>query len=155
VTVANLTEQQVLDIFSGKISNWQEVGGSDAPIVVVRREDKDSSLGNLRATFPGFKDLVFAENSTLVEKTFIMVAQIANRPASIGFGPLDVAIANGLRVLSINGKKPTDGDYPYFGTIGLVYKPANLDKLNREFIDFASSEAVHDIIVQAGGRPIK
>lgn len=155
VTVDNLSEQQVLDIFSGKIVNWEEVGGSNAPIVVIRREDKDSSLGNLKKTFPGFKDLVFTESSTLAEKTFIMVAQIANRPDSIGFGPLDVANANDLKVLSINGRKPTAGDYPYFGIIGLVYKTANLDKISKDFIDFAASEAVYDIIRKAGGRPVK
>ena len=155
VTIDSLTEQQVLDIFSGKINTWKDVGGSDVPIVVIRREDKDSSLGNLKKTFPGFKDMVFTENSTLAEKTFIMVAQIVNRPDSIGFGPLDVANANNLKALSINGKKPTDADYPYFGTIGLVYKAATLDKISKDFIDFALSAARHDIIVQAGGRPVK
>lgn len=155
VSVDNLTEQQVIDIFSGEVTNWKDVGGSDAPIAVIQREDKDSSLANLKKNFPGFKDMVFAENSTLAEKTFIMVAQIANRPGSIGFGPLDVATANDLKVLSINGKKPTEGDYPYFGTIGLVYKTANLDKMSKDFIDFAASEEVHDIIRKAGGRPVK
>lgn len=155
VTLDNLTEQQVLDIFSGKITNWKDVGGRDVPIVVVRREDKDSSLDNLKKTFPGFKDMVFTETATLAEKTFIMVAQIVNRPDSIGFGPLDVAIANNLKPLSINGRKPTDADYPYFGTIGLVYKTANLDAINKKFIDFAASEAVNDVIIKAGGRPIK
>lgn len=155
VTITNLTEQQVLDIFSGKITNWKDVGGSDVPIVVIRREDTDSSLDNLKQTFPGFKDIVFAETSTLAEKTFIMVAQIVNRPDSIGFGPLDVAIANNIKPLSIDGRKPTDADYPYYGTIGLIYKPVNLDTVSKQFLDFASSEAVHDVIIKAGGRPIK
>ena len=153
--VDNLTEQQVVDIFAGKITNWSAVGGKDEEIAVIRREDGDSSLGNLKKTFPGFKDLVFSENATLAEKTYIMVAQVANRESSIGFGPLDVAMANNLKPLAINGKKPTGKDYPYFGTIGLVYKENNLDQASRDFLEFAASPAAHDAIVKAGGRPIQ
>jgi len=155
VSVDNLTEQQVVEIFSGRISNWKEVGGDDAAITVVRREDKDSSLNNLRKTFPGFQDIEFTKESTLAEKTFIMTAQIANRPNSIGFGPLDVALANDLKVIAINGKQPADTDYPYFGTIGLVYKTSNLDDVSRRFLEFATSEDAKAPIISAGGRPVK
>ena len=47
VSVDNLTEQQVVDIFSGQITNWSQIGGQDEEFVVDRREDKDSSLANL------------------------------------------------------------------------------------------------------------
>ena len=154
VTVENLTEKQVIDIFSGKITNWKDVGGQDASIEVVRREDKDSSLNNLKKTFPGFKDIVFAQGATLAEKTYIMTAQIANRENSIGFGPLDVAIANGLKALSINGIKPTDDNYPYYGTIGLVYKTANLDANSKKFLEFATSDGAHPAVAKAGGREV-
>lgn len=154
VTVDNLTDRQVVDIFSGQTTNWKDVGGQDASIIVVRREDKDSSLNNLKKTFPGFKDLVFTKDSTLAEKTFIMTAQIVNRPDSIGFGPYDVAVANGLKALSINGVKPTDPNYPYFGTIGLVYKPANLDANSKKFIEFATSGEADSIVEKFGGRKV-
>lgn len=155
VTVDGLTEPQVVDIFSGKITNWKEVGGSDEAIAVIKREDKDSSLNNLRSNFPGFKDLIFADNATLAEKTFIMTAQVANRKGSIGFGPLDVAIANNIKTLAINGKKATDADYPYFGEIALVYQKDKLDKASGEFLKYISSSEAQDIILKAGGRPLR
>ena len=52
VTVNNLSEQQILDVFSGNITNWKDVGGQDTQIVVVRREEGDSSLKNLQKYFP-------------------------------------------------------------------------------------------------------
>ena len=154
VTVDNLTEKQVIDIFSGKITNWKDVGGQDASIIVVRREDKDSSLNNLKKTFPGFKNIVFPQNATLAEKTYIMTAQIANRPNSIGFGPYDVALAKGLKALSINGLKPTNSDYSYYGTIGLVYKTAKLDDNSKKFLAFAISDEAHPAVKEAGGREV-
>ena len=155
VKVEGLTEQQVLDIFSGKTTNWEEVGGSDEAVVVIKREDKDSSLANLRDTFPGFKNLIFADSATLAEKTYIMTAQIANRQGGIGFGPLDVAIANKLKVLTVNGKKATDADYPYFGEIALVYKKDKLDTAGAAFLQFLTSPEGHDVLIKAGGRPLR
>ena len=49
--------QQILDIYSGKITNWKEVGGDDARLRVVTREEGDSSRGILVEFFPGFKDI--------------------------------------------------------------------------------------------------
>ena len=155
VSVDNITTQQVLDIFSGKISNWKDVGGSDNTIIVVRREDGDSSLGNLQKTFPGFKDITITETATKAPKTPVMIAQIKNREQSIGFGPYDVAIANSLKVLKVNGKGAMDNGYPYFGTIGLVYKEANLTGITKDFVEFAVSPNAHDVIKKAGGIPLE
>jgi len=155
VSIDNITAQQVLDIFSGKITNWKEVGGSDNAIVVIRREDGDSSLGNLKKTFPGFKDITITENATKAPKTPVMVAQVQNREHSIGFGPYDVAVANNLKVLKINSKSAADKGYPYFGTIGLIYKDKNLTGITKDFVEFAVSPNVHDAIKKAGGKPME
>jgi phosphate transport system substrate-binding protein len=155
VSIDDIGAQQVLDIFSGKITNWKEVGGSDNAIVVIRREDGDSSWGNLQKTFPGFKDITITENATKAPKTPVMVAQVQNREHSIGFGPYDVAVANNLKVLKVNGKGATDKGYPYFGTIGFVYKDKNLTGITKDFVEFAVSPNAHDAIKKAGGSPIE
>ncbi|MCL7489448.1 MAG: hypothetical protein M8357_14880, partial [Desulfobulbaceae bacterium] len=114
-----------------------------------------SSLGNLHKTFTGFKDITITENATIAPKTPVMVAQIQNREHSIGFGPYDVAVANNLKVLKVNGKVATDKGYPYFGTIGLVYKDKNLTGITKDFVEFAVSPNAHDAIKKAGGNPIE
>src|SRR3954451_2197678 len=61
--IASLTSKQLGDIYAGTISNWNEVGGPDLRIKVVRREDADSTLGVLRASMPGWKDLALTPKS--------------------------------------------------------------------------------------------
>ena len=154
VTLDGLTAGQVVDIYQGKVSNWKDVGGADKAMNVVRREDDDSSLKNLRKSFPGFKDLVLPENIRTAEKTPDMVKIIQNLEDSIGFGPLDVAIANELKVLKIDGKAPTDEGYPTLGTIALIYKEANFSGDIKRFVEFATSQAPQEAIRKAGGIPV-
>jgi len=152
--VSNLSAQQILDIFAGKISNWKDVGGEDRAIFVVRREKGDSSLGNLSKTFPGFNHEMITDKAFTVPKTPNMVAQVQNRKYCIAFGPLDVALANGLKVLKVDGKTPGDSGYPYYGTIGLVYKKEKLEGNAKQFLEFATSTAAHAAIRKAGGLPL-
>ncbi len=155
VGIENLTEQQVLDIFSGKVTNWKDVGGSDGEIIVVRREEGDSSLGNLQKTFPGFKDITLTPTAFLAKKTYLMVAQIANRENTISFGPLDVALKNNLKILKINNKEASSAGYPYYGTIGLVYKDNNLTDISQKYLAFITSAEAYPAIKNAGGNPLK
>src|SRR3990172_465422 len=63
VGIKNLSPKQVCDIYSGKITNWKEVGGKDGVIKVVRREDGDSSLDVLLKSLPGFKAITITSKS--------------------------------------------------------------------------------------------
>ena len=54
--VTSLTSAQLADVYSGKITNWKDVGGQDVRIKVVRREDADSTLQVLRQSMPGWKN---------------------------------------------------------------------------------------------------
>ncbi len=85
--VKALTSAQVLDIFSGKIRNWQEVGGADKPVRVVRRDLNDATTVALRATMPGWKDLVFSERSKQTLSTTEMQDAVRATEGAIGFCP--------------------------------------------------------------------
>ena len=124
----------MVDIYSGKITTWNAVGGS-GKIRVVTREKDDSSLKNLSKTFPGFGDLTITKKSKTVLKTPIMVATVSGKAGTIGYGPLDVAKANGLKVLKIDGRSPTDSGYPSVGTIGFVYKEENFTGKVKKFYE--------------------
>lgn len=146
-----LTAAQVNDIYSGTITDWQEVGGKAGKIRVVRREDGDSSLEVLQNSFPGFKDITITDKAKTALKTPEMIELVAKKEGTIGFGPYDVAKANNLHAISIDGMAPTDAGYPAVGTMALIFKEANNTGATKEFIDFATSGAASEAVTAAGG----
>jgi len=154
VDVDGLTAAQICDIYSGKITNWKDVGGKDARIKVVRREDGDSSLGVLKKTFPGFGDITITEKSKTAESTPDNVETVESKEGTIGFGPYDVVRAADAKVLKIDGKGPFEDGYPSHGTIGLIFKEANKTGNVEKFIKFATSPDAREAISGAGGSPL-
>lgn len=151
VSATDVSAQQIVDIYTGKITKWDEVGGGSGKIRVVRREDGDSSLKVLKKSFPGFKDLNITKKSKTALKTPEMVSLITQKAGTIGFGPLDVAMASGLNILNVDGREPSSSLYPAVGIMGLIYKEENYTGTVKKFIDFATSGAASAAIVEAGG----
>ena len=58
-----------------------------------------------------------------------------------------------MHVVSIDGKRPTAAGYPSFGQLAFVYKESNVDGNIKKFIEFATSEAAHEAIINVGGVP--
>ncbi len=153
VTVGDLSVEQINRIYAGTITNWREVGGADAKIRVVRREEGDSSLRNLRATLPGFKEIELTKRSKTTTTTQKTVETVSTTVGAIGFGPLLDAQAAKTKVLSIGGKAPTDKDYVSFGTLALIYKPQSKTGLAGRFIDFVASKAAATAVMSANAVP--
>ena len=154
VGIQNLSAQQICDIYSGKITNWKQVGGKDKRIRVVRREDGDSSLKVLVKFFPGFKDITITPKSKTALKTSAAFTIVENKADTIGFGPYDVAKGANVDVLKIDGRPPTDPGYLSVGTMALVFKEKNKTGSIKKFVEFASSEAAHDVLKRTGANPI-
>lgn len=154
VSVENLSTQQILDIYSGKITNWKEVGGNDANIRVVTREEGDSSLEVLLELLPGFKDITITAKAKTTfsdpetEETVLKTVNV------IAYGSYPNAKVIDVNVLKIDGKSAADSDYPYVGTLGFVYKEKNYTGDLKKFVEFATSEAAHEVIKEAGGIPV-
>lgn len=153
VGVENLTVQQVLDIYSGKITKWSEVGGPDARVRVVRREDGDSSLSVLRELFPGFANIVITERSKTVYSDPETLDIVEKKDNTIAFGTYGNASNRQVRVLNIKGASPTDAEYPYFGTLALIFLEKNKKGAVADFLQFATSERASNAIKRAGGAP--
>ena len=154
VGITVLTTEQVCNIYSGKVTNWKEVGGNDARIRVVRREEGDSSLTVLLTSFPGFRNISITSGSKTAYSTPENISVVENKADTIGFGPYDVAKNAQVDILTINGKKATDAGYPSTGTLALIFKEKN-DRGNiKKFVEFATSFDAHDAIKGAGGMPI-
>lgn len=103
VGVTNLTSAQLKGIFSGKFTNWQQLGGSDLPIKVFTR---DAGSGT-RTTFETLAlSGVQSIASQHVKSTQAMVKHVANTPGAIGYVAFS-ALQDGVRPLRLNGVTPT------------------------------------------------
>ena len=151
--VHDLTARQIADIYSGKITNWSEVGGNDRKIRVVRRGDGDSSLKVLRNTFPGFGDVVFTKRAKETLTTQENVETVEAKAGTIGFGPYADALGADVRILTVGGVSATDAKYPSTGTLALIFKDQSKKGNVAKFLEFASSAAAHEAITSAHGLP--
>ena len=102
-TVADLTKQQLTDIYSGTVTNWSEVGGSDSPIVVVGREAGSG-------TRSAFEEILGLEDacaySSELDSTGAVMARVASTPGAIGYVSLDV-LDDTVKALNLEGTEPT------------------------------------------------
>ncbi len=155
VGVGDLTTEQLAGIYSGAIQNWNEVGGSDIRIKVVRREEADSTLMVLRSTMPGWKDLNFTHRSKLATTTQEAVETVKEVEGTIGFGPYSRALEAAASVLRINGKHPLDDGYPSAVTLALLYKEGGLTPEAEGFLQFVQSPKAHRLMASWGGVPIR
>jgi phosphate transport system substrate-binding protein len=149
--VTDLTTEQVVGIFSGKIESWAEVGGPDLKIKVVRREEADSTLSVMREQMPGWKDLEFTARSKTAVTTQDAIDTVRQVAGTIGFGPFSRAIEFDTNVIKIDGKFPTDLDYPSSVEFALIYKKEKLDSEMKSFVDFCLSDKATRVIELYGG----
>ncbi|NOX25409.1 MAG: phosphate ABC transporter substrate-binding protein [Deltaproteobacteria bacterium] len=151
--IKNLTSAEICAIYSGKIFNWRKVGGHDARIKVVRREDGDSSLRVLLKSFPRFRDITITKFSKTTYSDPETIDITEKNDDVIAFGDYSNVMNRRVVVLNINGISPTDPAYPYYGVSALVLKEKNRIGNIKKFIDFAISPAAAEVIKKAGGLP--
>jgi phosphate transport system substrate-binding protein len=123
--VDNLTTQQVRDIFSGKIENWKEVGGSDKPIVVVTRLHCKKRPGHWKTILPEAKE--FRQQRLNVKSAAAMVQRVNDFSGAIGHtgSTWKFDKEDHVKWVSIDGHKPTaknlaDGSYPFYRVMSAV-----------------------------------
>ena len=103
-TVAGLTKDQVIGIYKGEVKNWSEVGGTDAPIVVVGREAGSGTRG-------AFEELLEVEDICVyaneLDSTGAVMAKVASTPGAIGYVSLDVVDETVIAV-ALDEVQPTE-----------------------------------------------
>jgi phosphate transport system substrate-binding protein len=153
--VQTLTTDQLVKIFSGAVTNWRDVGGAELRIRVVRREEVDSTLAVLRDTLPGWKDLQFnPDRSLLATSTQDAFAAVRSNAGAIGFGPYSSDLESTYVVLRVNDIAPTDTKYPSAVTLSLIYKDANLTIDANKFINFDFTSKGAKAIQNSGALPV-
>lgn len=145
--VRNLTLKQVHDIYYGKIHNWSEVGGNNAPIdVYAVASPGDGVEFSLRSLLFGRGNQPVAAPRLYVN-TRKLEEGIALNPNGLGVAALAGISGNGkLKAIPINGKSATvanvaDGSYPLFIPLYLVTNPNSPKAASAQaFVDFVQSE---------------
>ena len=103
-TVEDLTKDQLTSIYDGTVTNWKDVGGNDAPIVVVGREAGSGTRG-------AFEELLKLEDackySNELDSTGAVMAKVASTPGSIGYVSLDV-LDDTVKAVKLDGAEPTE-----------------------------------------------
>jgi phosphate transport system substrate-binding protein len=154
LAIGGLTSQQLKDVFLGNITNWSEVGGPDAIINVIVRDEDESSTQILRAAL--FGEDAFAPGSIVFTSEGDLREALASLPNAIAFmsyGGLRLSDQN-FPVLSIDGANPADLDsgYPYFRPLGVAFLPTNASRI-QPFLDFISSPEALTLLAEKGIKP--
>ena len=152
-TVEDLTKDQLTSIYDGTVTNWKDVGGNDAPIVVVGREAGSGTRG-------AFEELLKLEDackySNELDSTGAVMAKVASTPGSIGYVSLDV-LDDTVKALKLDGAEPTEenikaGKYflsrPFvMATMGEISEQSDLVKA---LFDFIYSDEGSELVKSVG-----
>jgi phosphate transport system substrate-binding protein len=135
-TIPSITQAQLQSVYTGKITNWRELGGKDSRIVVYGRE-------NSSGTYQFFKEHVlknqdFAREVQTLPGTGAIVNAVSKDPASIGYG--GIAYASGIRVLPVSPDEKSAAITPSFATVKSGQYP-----LSRNLFFYTIGEPTGDV----------
>ena len=154
--VKDLSLEQIAKIYTGEITNWKDVGGEDAEIVLIGREAGSG-------TRDGFESITETKDACQYRQeltsTGDVITTVSQNPNAIGYASL-AAIKDSVKALTVNGVAPTeatvkDGTYLVQRPFVLVTKEGvSLSETAQKFFDFATSADAASIISAAGAVPV-
>ena len=151
-TAANLSLEAIAAIYTGEITNWQEVGGTDAQIVLVGREAGSGTRDGFESVTKTKDNCKYRQELT---STGDVIASVSGNPNAIGYASY-ASVKDSVKVLSVNNVFPSeetirDGSYviqrPY---ILVTRQDAPLSEAAQEFFNFATSSEVSELISSTG-----
>ena len=154
--VKDLDLETVAKIYTGEITNWKELGGSDSEIVLIGREAGSGTRDGFESITGTAEKCLYRQELT---STGDVSTSVAGNPAAIGYASL-ASVKDTVRALSVNGVTPTedtvkDGSYPVQRPFVLVTKEDKaLSAAAQAFFDYATSPEAGEIISHAGAVPV-
>ena len=147
-----LSEEQLRNIFSGKITTWKSIASLDVPVLVIVPDKGTAAYKNFHyqvMKFKSFKYDVSAQDATMV------IGAVKKFPmGAISFISHGAAMHDGaVKSLKINGYAPQEASYPYYQTFYYITPHAPAGDVEK-FIDFTFSAAGRHIIIKNGMLPI-
>ena len=153
--VEDLTLEDIAKIYTGEITNWSEVGGNDAEIVLIGREAGSG-------TRSGFEEIVevkdLCQYRQELSSTGDVITTVAQNPGAIGYASL-ASVKDTVKAVKVAGVAPSeetvkDGTYAIQRPFVLATKTdAQLGEAAQAFFDYVTSTAASEIIVAAGVVP--
>lgn len=150
--VENLTIEEITKIYTGEITNWKEVGGQDAEIVLIGREAGSG-------TRDGFESITDTKDACKYRQeltsTGDVITTVGQNPDAIGYASL-ASVKDSVKAVSVDGIVPSedtvkDGTYKIQRPFVLVTKEGTeLSKTAQAFFDYVTSPEAADIISKAG-----
>ena len=142
--VTSLTTEQIIGIYSGEITNWQQLGGTANPIRVIGREKGETSRTNIEKKLKSFADIENQEHIKVVYHDYEVVNMFDKYFNAIGY-LTSSSLNQNIHPVSIDDVLPdleniSSGRYPLVTEYAFVYKKKCLNEKARRFIDFVFSE---------------
>lgn len=152
VSVDNLTAQQYIDIMTGKVTNWKDVGGKDQKITLVHRAKSSGSRATIAEVV--LKGVEFTDNAVIQDSNGAVRTAISSTPGAIGY--VDAAYVDAtIKALAFNGEKYTpdaviNGKYPVYA-YEHMYTKGEATGAVKAFIDYVMSNEFQDAYVAKNG----
>lgn len=149
--VSNLTTKQLQDIFAGTITNWKQVGGNDAAIVVVNRKFGSGTRVNFQMkALQGKSFMSSGANYIEVGKSGEMVTSVDSNPNAIGYVDLPY-VKGGIKALKYNGVAATtanvmNGKYKVWG-FGYLVTKGKATGANLKYIKYIQSSKFQNSVL--------
>ena len=150
--VNDLSVETIAKIYTGEISNWSEVGGNDAEIVLIGREAGSG-------TRDGFESITDTEDACQYRQeltsTGDVITTVSQNPGAIGYASV-ASVKDTVKAVTVDGVAPTDetikdGSYVVQRPFVLVTKSdAELSEAAQKFYDYITSADANEIIAAAG-----
>ena len=154
--VVDLSLEQIAQIYTGAITNWKDVGGSDAEIVVIGREAGSGTRDGFE-TITGTKDTcVYRQELT---STGDVITTVSQNPDAIGYASL-ASVKESVKALTVNGVAPSeaavqDGTYVIQRPFVVATRTDEaLSPAAQAFFDYITSAQAGQIITNAGAVPV-
>ena len=150
--VSDLSIEQIAKLYTGEITNWKDVGGSDAEVVLIGREAASGTRDGFES-ITGTKDK--CQYRQELTSTGDVITAVSQNPDAIGYASL-AAIKDSVKTLSVDGVTPSettvkDGSYQVQRPFVLVTVEGKaLSAAAQSFFDYATSADAADIIAKAG-----
>ncbi|MDD7506231.1 MAG: phosphate ABC transporter substrate-binding protein [Clostridiales bacterium] len=153
--VNGLDLETIAKIYTGEITNWNQVGGNDAQIVLIGREDGSGTRDGFESITGTVGECKYRQELT---STGDVITSVASNPAAIGYASL-ASVKNTVKAVTVDGVVPSEetvknGTYLVQRPFVLVTKKGvKLSDSAQKFFDYVTSEAANEIISAAGVVP--
>ena len=150
--VSDLTLEQIAKLYTGEITNWKDVGGNDAEVVLIGREAASGTRDGFES-ITGTKDA--CQYRQELTSTGDVITAVSQNPDAIGYASL-ASVKDSVKALSVGGVTPSeatvkDGSYPVQRPFVLVtVEGKELSPAAQAFFDYALSSDAAGIIAKAG-----